>query len=208
MTSSKLCNGCDEVKDVSAFNKCKRDGYKSKCKECRKKYRAENKSKISASKSLHYQDKKDHYKDYQKNYRNTFPEVVKERKKRYFQKSKFDINTKIKTRKIVDLLFKFSCNVRTLITGSFRRTKDSKYKKQTKTLQLLGCSITELRAHLTKQFLPGMSLDNYGEWHIDHIVPLAYAQTQQDIERLCHYTNLQPLWAKDNLKKGARNANT
>lgn len=206
MIYSKKCNGCNQVKSVEAFNKCTRYGYQFKCKECRKAYRNKNKEKISIGKSKHYYENKEHYISYQRTYKETFPDIVKERKREYYQKTKQEVNIKIKKRKEKDSLFKFSCNVRTLITGSFSR--QGGFKKNSKTEQLLGCSITELRAHLAKQFLPGMSLENHGEWHIDHIIPLASAKTQAEIEALCHYTNLQPLWAKDNMKKGARNANT
>ena len=70
----------------------------------------------------------------------------------------------------------------------------------------LGCSITELRSHLESKFQPGMSWDNYGQWHIDHIKPLAKFDLTNRVQFLesCHYTNLQPLWAEENLKKGAR----
>ena len=59
-------------------------------------------------------------------------------------------------------------------------------------------------AHLSNMFLDGMSFDNYGEWHIDHIVPLVTAKTEEEVIKLNHYTNLQPLWAKDNLSKGGK----
>mgnify|MGYP002132731409 FL=1 len=49
-----------------------------------------------------------------------------------------------------------------------------------------------------------MTWDNYGDWHIDHIIPLNSAQTEEDLYKLCHYSNLQPLWALDNLKKGSK----
>lgn len=71
----------------------------------------------------------------------------------------------------------------------------------------LGCSIEELKRHLESQFQEGMSWDNYGRkgWHIDHIVPLANFDLtlEADIKIACHHTNLQPLWAKDNISKGA-----
>ena len=73
--------------------------------------------------------------------------------------------------------------------------------KKDATFELIGCSPKELVQHLQTQFTNGMSWENYGEWHIDHIIPLSSAKTIDDIKRLCHYTNLQPLWAKDNLKK-------
>jgi len=71
----------------------------------------------------------------------------------------------------------------------------------------LGCSISELRAHLAAQFTPGMTWDNYGlrGWHIDHITPLASFDLtdREQLLQACHYSNLQPLWASDNLTKGA-----
>jgi hypothetical protein len=69
----------------------------------------------------------------------------------------------------------------------------------------LGCSIEDLKKHLESQFDSKMSWNNYGEWHIDHIKPLAdFDLTDEDqFKEACHYTNLQPLWAKDNYSKGS-----
>jgi hypothetical protein len=71
---------------------------------------------------------------------------------------------------------------------------------------LVGCNRLELKAHIEKQFKPGMSWDNYGEWHVDHIKPcvLFDITKKEDLVAMNHYTNLQPLWAKDNLSKGAK----
>lgn len=79
-------------------------------------------------------------------------------------------------------------------------------KKDARTLLLLGCTVEELKAHLQNQFLPGMSWDNYGQWHIDHIRPCAsFDLTDPEQQRQCfNFKNLQPLWAKDNLSKGAK----
>lgn len=75
-----------------------------------------------------------------------------------------------------------------------------------KTLELLGCTVDELKRHLQIQFRPGMTWDNYGEWHIDHIRPCAsFDLTDPEQQRQCfNFKNLQPLWAKDNLSKGAK----
>lgn len=79
------------------------------------------------------------------------------------------------------------------------------YKKET-TEELLGCSIQEFHQHLESQFLPGMTWGNRSEWHIDHIKPCAaFDLTNEEERKACfHYTNLRPLWKKDNLRKGAK----
>jgi hypothetical protein len=71
---------------------------------------------------------------------------------------------------------------------------------------LLGCSIIEFRQHLEKQFVNGMKWENYGEWHIDHIIPCSsFDLSKIDEQKKCfHYTNQQPLWKIDNLRKGNR----
>lgn len=67
--------------------------------------------------------------------------------------------------------------------------------------QRFGCSADELIDHITKKLLPGMNWENYGEWVVARIEPFANAQTIQDVERLAHYTNCQPVWLQDNLKR-------
>lgn len=78
------------------------------------------------------------------------------------------------------------------------------YTKKSKTHEMLGCNYQYLRKHLESQFQDGMTWENRGEWHIDHIIPLASASSEAELLKLCHYTNLQPLWAFDNLSKGAK----
>ena len=72
------------------------------------------------------------------------------------------------------------------------------------TFNIVGCTPIELKEHIEKQFLEGMTWENYGfrGWHIDHIIPLASVDSNDDVYRLSHYTNLQPMWASDNYKKG------
>jgi hypothetical protein len=80
------------------------------------------------------------------------------------------------------------------------------YKKTTKIYQILGCTQQELLQHLEKQFLKGMNWENRKLWHIDHIIPMDSAKTLEDNYKLNHFTNLRPMWAKDNLSK--KNNNT
>lgn len=75
------------------------------------------------------------------------------------------------------------------------------YNKGTRTEKILGCSFDFLKQHIERQFLDGMSWDNREEWHIDHIIPMASATTQEEAMALNHFTNLRPLWAADNLLK-------
>ena len=78
-----------------------------------------------------------------------------------------------------------------------------KFNNSVRTLDWLGCSMSHLKIHLESKFQLGMSWDNYGKWHIDHIKPLSKfnLSDEQQLKTACHYTNLQPLWAKDNLVK-------
>ena len=75
--------------------------------------------------------------------------------------------------------------------------------------QLVGCSMDQYRAHVERQFLPGMSWSNHGAWHIDHIHPLSQFRLVDPLERAraFHYTNTRPLWAHENLSKGTTRVN-
>lgn len=79
------------------------------------------------------------------------------------------------------------------------------WKKST-TVSLIGCSIAELKRHIESMFKPGMSWHNRSEWHIDHIIPCsAFDLTDESQQRACfHFSNLQPLWAAENLSKSNR----
>lgn len=75
-------------------------------------------------------------------------------------------------------------------------------KAYNRTVDMLGCGWEQLRSHLEDQFDEGMTWDNYGSgWHVDHITPIGSTKSSDGVLKLCHYTNLQPLWAKDNLQK-------
>jgi hypothetical protein len=96
---------------------------------------------------------------------------------------------------------KFKQSVRRRTCYAFNRIKINKpYNTET----LLGINMAELKAYLESLFKEDMSWDNRNLWHIDHIIPLASAKTKEDMIKLCHYTNLQPLWAKENMSKGAK----
>lgn len=106
-----------------------------------------------------------------------------------------------------DPMAKLRIMTRGRINGFIKR---SGIRKGMKTVEYLGCDWDCVRMHLEKQFKPGMNWDNhsFSGWHIDHIVPLASAKTHEDLIPLLHYTNLQPLWASENMKKWAKYPNT
>jgi hypothetical protein len=101
-----------------------------------------------------------------------------------------------------DLEFKLRGDISSRTRSAIKR---SGIKKTSKTIILLGCSIKELKFHLEKQFQEDMSWDNYGLWHIDHIKPCSsFNLLDPEEQKKCfHYSNLQPLWAKDNLSKSS-----
>lgn len=106
-----------------------------------------------------------------------------------------------KERLATDPLYKLKRRLRNRLYCALRAKS---WKKSSSIFDYLGCSIEELKLHLEKQFQSGMSWDNQGEWHIDHITPLDSAQTEEELYKLNHYTNLQPLWGIENIKKGTR----
>jgi hypothetical protein len=101
-------------------------------------------------------------------------------------------------RERVDINYKLINRLRSRLNHAIRRGH---------ALKNLGCSIDELKLFLETKFQPGMSWSNYGDWHIDHIRPLcSFDLTQQEaLKEAGHFSNLQPLWARDNLRKGAKN---
>lgn len=107
-------------------------------------------------------------------------------------------------RKRTDPVYRFACSVRTRFGNAIRNgTKGGRLA------ELLGCSVEKAMAHIEAQFEPGMTWKNYGRqtWHIDHIRPLAsFPDLLHDAAQqraACHFTNLRPMWASENLAKGS-----
>lgn len=94
-------------------------------------------------------------------------------------------------------IFKEGYNVRSRIRRMLKVDRATK-----KLEKIIGCSKNEFKTHISSQFKSGMSWDNYGEWHLDHIKPTSSAKTREELYELFHYSNTQPLWASDNKTKG------
>lgn len=104
-------------------------------------------------------------------------------------------------RRKIDDNFKNKMSIRNLINGAIKRKG---YKKNSKTFDILGCDYETFKAYFESLFKPGMTWENHGYWHIDHIYPVSKAKDEQHLLQLNHYTNLQPLWADENWAKGTK----
>jgi hypothetical protein len=99
------------------------------------------------------------------------------------------------------MLYNLKDRIRSRTRSAFKRIKQN---KPTNTEKLIGCDWLTAKKHIETFFTDKLNWDNFNEWHIDHIIPLCTANNCEEIINLCHYTNLQPLMAKDNLLKGGR----
>ena len=239
----KICSSCNSNKDYNEFYKSPsyKDGYMNQCKICKieygKKYRNDNKEKVSTINSIsskkwreNNKDKsnervynwkiknKEHLKNYHqeyyisnqssiKEYRLTNKEKTKEYNTEYYKINRHKIlenNYKYKSDSKINVsLFKISENLRSMISNSFKLVGSS---KSLKTENILGCTFEEFKDYLESKFEDWMTWDNRGlyngelnyGWDIDHIIPLSIAETEEEIIKLNHYTNLQPLCSKVN----------
>jgi hypothetical protein len=210
---TKICRKCEEERDVCLFGKSKqnKDGLRSYCNECRKieskKYRTENPEKRKETLKKFYENNKEKELLRFKIYRKENPEKRKQTCVKYIKNNKEKVNESArlwkKKARLNNPKYKLLSNLR-------ERTKDYlKYKTvnpSSSIKDIVGCSPQFLKEYLENKFTDGMSWDNYGfyGWHIDHIIPLSSAKTEDEVCKLCHYTNLQPLWSVDNLKKGSK----
>lgn len=156
--------------------------------EYNKQYREDNREKIKEYQRLHYLANKEKKLDYAK----------KNRKRRSETARVYRAN-----RLATDTCYRLASRLR----GRLYRAVRHIYKTGS-AVRDLGCSIPALKAYLESKFQPGMSWSNYGRygWHIDHIRPLILfdLSDRSQLLQACNYTNLQPLWAQDNLKKGRK----
>ena len=211
---SKICIKCDIEKEINSDNfpkdkKCS-DGYRNVCKEC---CNSRNRELFKIG-SLSVDKKKERMRQYMKKKRKD-PEFNKSERKKERERNKERRKTDPEYRKKInkkkyerrkkkmenDPVYRFKIKIRKRIRSIL---KDRGYTKKSKTHEILGISYEEFNLHMERQFVKGMTWDNYGEWHIDHIIPLATAICEDDVIRLNHYTNLQPLWAEDNIRKGSK----
>ena len=193
----KVCKVCGEEKPFSEFYKGKRmkDGHRNECKSCNKKWREENAEKIKNYMKENSQKRK----EYTKNYRKENSQKIKKYMKKWSEENKQRKNEYQKNKYKTDPLFKLKCNIRGMVNRAI---------KTKRTEEIIGCSYKHLKLHIESQFTEGMSWENYGKfgWHIDHKNPLSWYEltNEEEVAKANHYSNLQPMWAEENLSKGNR----
>jgi len=191
-----------------------------KNKEHKKEYTKQNEKHLEECRKARYEQNKEHFRNLRKERykgRNkliyaerTAAHYIKNRDtycartKKYYAENKALIISKSKQQKKrqyeTDPLFRAKIKLRGVVRSTFKRIGKS---KPTNTLKLLGCSWEEAKLHFEKLFQPGMSWNNMNEWHIDHIRPVADWK-EDELHLMNHISNLQPLWAEDNLIKGSK----
>jgi hypothetical protein len=163
---------------ITEYCKAYYEANRDKLLENNKAYRKENRDKLAEyNKEYHkayYEDNREHYIEYQKEYN--------------------------KKKRKIDPLFKLKSNLRNASWKAFKGQA-----KNATTQKLLGCTYNYFKDYIESQFVGNMTWENYGDiWHVDHIIPLATIKNVNQIElieSLCHFSNLQPLFAEDNLSK-------
>jgi hypothetical protein len=166
--------------------KRKRDWYLKNKELCIKRAREHKQKKKAPTEILTPEQKIERRKQYMSDYYNNNKNIIiarwLETKKRY----------------MLDPLYRTKESVRRRISRAFVQKG---FTKRSKTFEIVGCSFEELKLHIEKQFVEGMSWDNRSKWHIDHMVPLSVAMSEDELVKLGHYSNLRPLSVKDNFEK-------
>lgn len=194
---TKVCNKCTLEKDLSEFYFRKDSGkHRNSCIDCEK-----NRVKQYYSKNSETRIK--YGKNYHKNNKEACNKrISKYRKTEVGRKKKNELNKLYRIRNQENDLFRLTQNIRSLISHYI---KSRGFRKTSKTAQILGCSFEEFIIHIENQFEPWMNWSNHGiysdlerRWQLDHIIPASSAKDEAELIRLNHYSNFQPLCAKEN----------
>ena len=187
--STKSCVECS-----AAHNTTFHAANPGKSTEYSQRWQAKNPDKVKAIEARRVRHRTDQVRARELAYR----ERTREQRRAYCRKWQTN-------RMAINTAFHFRSNLASLINTAIRKQFGS---KASRTHDMIGCTVAELSQHLRIQFTDGMTWDNYGRngWHVDHVRPCAsFDLTDPEQQRQCfHYTNLQPLWAGDNIRKGSK----
>lgn len=203
----KKCIKCNKKQKPENFHnqKASADGKSPYCKSCNQEYctkwRSKNKKKIKTQQQIYRDKNRERLNNNRKEWGLANPDKVSINAKKYRQKHRNKINKQRRKKRKENINFR----LRTIVSNRIRMALIRGSKNST-SYDLVGCSWEHLKLYLEERFSEGMSWDNYGKWHIDHIKPCcSFDLTDLEQQKICfHYTNLQPLWAMDNLKKSGR----
>lgn len=211
-----ICPSCLEERKIYCKCVCQRCYYK----DYFKKHYEKNKNKVKANSKKRYYNNKDKCLKKMKEYAKNNKEKLKKYHQKYYKENKEEMqknmkiayeknkkvwNKKAAKKKKEQMKYDLQLYMKEVLRS--RISMAIKYYKGIKScsaLDLLGADIETVRKHLENQFREGMTWENHGKWHIDHIVPCCkFNLTKEEEQQKCfHYTNLQPLWAYENLSKG------
>jgi len=187
---------------ISERDRAYRKANPEKVRERNRAYRKANHEKVREYQLNYYIENFEKISERHRAYRKANPEKIRETLRAWHKRNLEKVREASRAWKKKERKNNPIYVLKNRITHSIRESlKRKKYTKKSRTHKILGCDYETFAAHLEAQFVDGMNWDNRDKWHIDHIIPIASAKTEEDVLRLNHYSNLQPLWAKDNLLK-------
>jgi hypothetical protein len=204
-----ICKNCDKLKSKEYREKnrekyllSQKNAYEKNKEErvlINKEYYNKNREKIINRNKEYYRNNIDKYRITKKEWVENNKENQQKKSKEWSKNNRKLLSEKEKERRNNDPLFRTIRYVRNRIN---QYLKSNNYKKNSKSFELVGCSPDFFKEHIENQFTEGMSWELMGKHiHIDHKIPLSFGKNENEVKELCHYSNLQPLWAKDNLIK-------
>lgn len=204
----KTCSKCknSHSKDKFTKQKASKDGLGAWCQDCRslynKKYNKENKERIQSVKKIWRENNKEIRSQQNKEWMEQNKEYRKQYKLRYRRENRNSINEYKRKKYKEDMTCPYFV-LKERLRSRYRKAIQNKCSKK-KCMEILGCDFDYFTKYIELKFQEGMSWDNIGKWHIDHIKPISKfdLNNPNEVTECFHYTNLQPLWEKDNLSKG------
>jgi hypothetical protein len=190
----KTCKHCHETKSLTEFRQTGKY-FQASCRICERKIRCKwakaHRAQATETARKYREANAEQHAETVKRYNAAHPDRRRKTHSKY-----------VGERKKTDINFRLACNLRSRLGQALKNNS-----KKGSAVKDLGCSISDLKLYLESKFQPGMDWSNWNKtgWHIDHIKPLVSFNLEDPIEfqQAVHYTNLQPLWAKDNLIKGS-----
>jgi hypothetical protein len=179
-----------------------RESHREQIKKMHSDWRERNREHVNEKSRENYYKNPEAHKKRVERYKESHKEQIKEANKKYRIENK-DKRTEYETnRRKNNPKHRFRSSFISLIRHYLRKHG---YNRKKTTWEIVGCDFESFLEHIVNQFEEGMTLENYGHhngcWNIDHIIPISTAKTDDDLERLNHYTNLQPMWATENFHK-------